>query len=989
MQEISNETNSPPERGSRKGVWIGVAVALALLLAGIGGAVWVGNTFDKHLESGQAAIAQGDWTTAVSSFDQALNVQPAFLQRQPALAQGLRGLARYQQNSLGVALADLDAALAADDSLIDLRAYRSDIHFRQGDLSQALADSEAALAADVPLPDSLRALLAANRAVTFVAEGDLAAAEREAAAGLALAAYLSAEQVGQLQAIEAAHDLAANGDEAAAALAQAVLATDTPLPDGLRARLYAGQTAVFHNRGDLAAALAASEAALTLAEELDEATVAGLHETRAAVYLAQEEWETAVAEAELAAGTESALYQSILAWQAYRQFDEAAALAAAEAALALDEENALAYRVRGTVRAWQGHVRLALDDLQRALELDPQDVEAAAMLVDVAQRLNDETLAETAVAQAIAANPNAPATLWAQAMQHIYYYRFPEARAYLDAAIALDDTRPEFYALRALAYTLTADSLTLGAADEDAALALNPDFGLALLARFGTLMLNDDREAADALTLRLLELRPDWHISHLLRGQYLIYMVRDEEAALTAFNKTIELLPESASGYSARGFVYLGREELEEAEAEFNQALTVSPYSNWTRSGLVELALIREAYDQALALIEEAIERNPYDLDILADQARVLYFFLDERDAGWALIHDIVARDPLQSKAVPMQAFFYADAGDLDRSIQIVTDHLETFPNDSFALELRAQFYLEQGDLNAARQDARRVVVLAPDTVEAYRVLTIAAWDEGRLAEARNHAQKMLENDPESLEAYRLLGLLALNSGDPETAVATFDEALDTIPDNDLLHFYRGIAHAESGAREQAENDLTRALQLSENLNLIVDIERALVESAGLPDIEDGKYVITNQEYGFTIAYTDPWMRQNPEPGSPIDVLLVYDTVDYYAHTNVVALDGLEAGLTPRDFFNLFSSELRNMPGLTSLATRNVQIGEVTAYLHDYELVFSSDLVLRGRQYIFVSGNRAAIVTCETYSEYFEAMLPEFEAIIATFVLSP
>jgi tetratricopeptide (TPR) repeat protein len=374
---------------------------------------------------------------------------------------------------------------------------------------------------------------------------------------------------------------------------------------------------------------------------------------------------------------------------------------------------------------------------------------------------------------------------------------------------------------------------------------------------------------------------------------------------------------------------------------------------------------------------------------MLADRARVLYFFLDERDAGWALIHDILARDPLQSKAAPMQAFFYADAGDLDRAIQIVTDHLETFPNDSFALELRAQFYLEQGDLNAARQDARRVVVLAPDTVEAYRVLAIAAWDEERLAEARNHAQKMLENDPESLEAYRLLGLLALNSGDPETAVATFDEALATIPDNDLLHFYRGIAYAESGGREQAENDLTRALELSENLDLIVDIERALVESDGLPDIQDGKYVITNQEYGFTIAYTDPWIQQTPEPGSPIDVLLVYDTVDYYAQANVVALDGLEAGLTPRDFFNLFSAELRSMTGLTSLATRNIQIGDVTAYLHDYELIISSDLVVLGRQYIFVSGNRAAIVTFETFSEYFTAMLPEFEEIIATFVLFP
>jgi tetratricopeptide (TPR) repeat protein len=989
MAEMNNETNAPVKPGWRKGQWIGLAVAVVLLLGVAAGAVVVGNNFDRHVENGQTAVAVGDWTTAVSSFDQALSVQPAFLQRQPALAQGLRGVARYQQNSLAVALTDLNAALSADDSLVDLYVYRSDIHFQQGDLTQALADSEAALGADVALPDHLRALLAANRAVIYNAAGDLAAAERETEAGLALAAYLSEAQLVQLQAIRTARDLA-GGDEAAAAQAEAILASGVVLPNATRARLLAGQTAVFYERGDLAAALTASDAALSLAAELDEATVTELHEVQTAVYLAQNEWEAAAAAAELAAGDQSAFYQAVRAWQAYRQFDEAAALNAAEAALALDDENALAYRVRGIIRVWQGHVYPAREDLERALALDPHDVEAAAMLVKVALRLNDPDLAETALAQTLDAGAEAPAALWAQALWHNYYYRLPEARAHLDAAIALDNTRPEIYSLRAFVYTLSSDRLTLAAADIESALALNPDFGMALVAQTSNLLFKNELEDVEAVVMQLLEVRPDWALSHITHGRYLIHVVNDEAGALAAFTTAIELLPESTTPYNSRGFIYLGQGEMEQAEAEFNHALSLVPDSTLARGGLMELALLEEEYDRALALLAEAGQIDPYSQDIEIEKARIHFFFMEDIDAGWELIHQVVARDPQDPRARPLQALFYVNVGQLDEAVDILSEHLAIYPKDPFALQLRAQFYLDQNNVRAARQDAQRAVELAPATVvDAYRILAILAWEDGRTGEAERHLQTMLANDPASEEAYRLLGLLALNSDDPETAVATYNEALTRIPDNQIFHFLRGLAYSNLANREQAEEDFNRALDLSDNVNLIAEIEEALAESGSRPELQDGRYVITNREYGFTIAYSDPWMSEPPEPGSPLDVLLVYDTRDYYAEINVLALDGVDAGFTPRDFFALVSANLSAVPGLTTVATGSVQLGSNAAFLHDYELAVAAGFVFKGRQYYFVSGGKAAIVTFETFLEDFDDLLPEFDEIIATFAFLP
>ena len=522
MTNLETETlqNEPAPQKSRRGFWIILFVLVILIAGGVGGLFVIQSQEETAIADGRTAIGNGDWTSAVSAFDRALDVQPAFLRQQSSLAQGLRGLARYQQGSLDQALADLDAALAADGEMFDLLAYRSDLHYQQGNFTAALADSATVLAQADLLPEHLLARLHANQSLILESQGDVAGAQTEAAATLMYYPYLVDEQINRLQAIQARAAFAVGDWENAVPASRAALEIADELSAAALAELYAGQAAVFYERADLNAALAVSDEALARQDQLDEAAQLALYQMRAQIAWTQGDMETAIAEAEAAAALDESLPlpYAYRAWQAYLAFDEATALEAAAAALDLDSDNALAYRVQGLVTAWQGHAPEAIADLQKALELDPQDVEAAAMLAYLAYDLNDEELMEIAVSQAVSADPNAPATLWAQTQQLTLNYDWKEAQPLIDAAIALDSSRPEYYVSRFWIYHTTKERQTEGLTDLEAALALDPQWAPALIAKATVLQNQFMADEAKELIDQAIVTQPDWFRAHIQLG---------------------------------------------------------------------------------------------------------------------------------------------------------------------------------------------------------------------------------------------------------------------------------------------------------------------------------------------------------------------------------------------------------------------------------------------------------------------------------------
>jgi tetratricopeptide (TPR) repeat protein len=262
-------------------------LVVVLLLAVVAGGVVVRQLEIQHWEVGQAAVREGEWDTAVSEFTSLLQLWPPFIRQHTVEATALRGVAHYQNDDLEAALADFATALLADPNQVDIVAYRADSFFQRDEFEAAKAGAEEALAQADLLPHHLLAQLNANLAL-LPAEL-LADAERETAVAnaLTLASYLPEETVAELHILSAEFALADPEAEEALDAIERALTVEAELTLAHQVRLMPEKAALLAEVGRWPDALAVSEEALALTDELADAELALLHQLRSRIYFAQ------------------------------------------------------------------------------------------------------------------------------------------------------------------------------------------------------------------------------------------------------------------------------------------------------------------------------------------------------------------------------------------------------------------------------------------------------------------------------------------------------------------------------------------------------------------------------------------------------------------------------------------------------------------------------------------------------------------------------
>jgi tetratricopeptide (TPR) repeat protein len=79
-------------------------------------------------------------------------------------------------------------------------------------------------------------------------------------------------------------------------------------------------------------------------------------------------------------------------------------------------------------------------------------------------------------------------------------------------------------------------------------------------------------------------------------------------------------------------------------------------------------------------------------------------------------------------------------------------------------------------------------------------------------------------------EAEDTLGWVYYKKGLAEHAVAAFERAIATAPDNPVYQYHLGLAQAKAGKVQQARDALRRALALKSDFNGAADARKALAE---------------------------------------------------------------------------------------------------------------------------------------------------------------
>jgi tetratricopeptide (TPR) repeat protein/predicted aspartyl protease len=276
--------------------------------------------------------------------------------------------------------------------------------------------------------------------------------------------------------------------------------------------------------------------------------------------------------------------------------------------------------------------------------------------------------------------------------------------------------------------------------------------------------------------------------------------------AVTATGTAIDLAdktpqPTDAAGFSRRGAAAASNKRYRDAIADFDKAIAMAPGEGHYRYQRAS-AHFALAYDDrgkeptaaetlaekaAAADLDRAIELSPTDPD--ARLLRAGRRLRDEDRAG--ALSDVRAVDaaiaPQSDRRLSVGAMM-TELGDYDRAIANYDNWFKSHPEDS-----------SRANAFNSRCWARAL---------GNRQLSDAMDD-------CNKALRLRPRDPSTLDSR---ALVRLRAGEWTKAIADYDEALKTDPDNAWSRYARGVALTRSGDAKRGAEDRAAAIKLDEKV---------------------------------------------------------------------------------------------------------------------------------------------------------------------------
>ena len=335
----------------------------------------------------------------------------------------------------------------------------------------------------------------------------------------------------------------------------------------------------------------------------------------------------------------------------------------------------------------------------------------------------------------------------------------------------------------------------------------------------------------------------------------------DHAAAVASLDQALRLEPTYAPAHARRGMWLLDRGRAADAEAAFRRVIEIDGSDSSGSIGLARVFLARGDNQQAMATLEQLLDRHPgdrYALQLLGTAYRRLG---NEEDARFALAmgagHEQTFRDPWLDEVAAARRGFAARlkeataqamAGEFAAAIPLLEQLRTERPNDvaltthlggiyaaagrladatalldsvlahdagNFDAHINlAQALVRQGALDRAASHAERAVAIRPTSAKAHETKGIVQWRAGRTAEATASFERALALDPRNQQPRAWIGWIFLERQQNAPALHHFERALEVDPLVADALVGIGVLQVRVGALDQARVSFRRAEQI-------------------------------------------------------------------------------------------------------------------------------------------------------------------------------
>ncbi len=272
----------------------------------------------------------------------------------------------------------------------------------------------------------------------------------------------------------------------------------------------------------------------------------------------------------------------------------------------------------------------------------------------------------------------------------------------------------------------------------------------------------------------------------------------------------IALAPDLAEAHFNLGVVRGRMNRLDDAVAALEQAIRLRADYPEAHYNLGVLRRRQGAYDTAISALERAIALRPDAAETHAQRALAL------RDQG--RFDDAVAAfgralelDPANPATRTALAITYGRQGRTGQAVSELERVIAERPDFAEAHYNLGVVRSQEGDGDAALAAYLQAVKVDPGHSEAHNNLGILYAGRGDLETARQSLVRAIEIDPDYADAYFNLGIVYDNAGYPEEASRVLARAVELVPDNPRFHFGLAMMHFARGRMDDARRHFAAA----------------------------------------------------------------------------------------------------------------------------------------------------------------------------------
>ncbi|MCC5874601.1 MAG: tetratricopeptide repeat protein [Candidatus Sumerlaeia bacterium] len=477
---------------------------------------------------------------------------------------------------------------------------------------------------------------------------------------------------------------------------------------------------------------------------------------------------------------------------------------------------ALLYYSEGVLALKAGQTARALREFERAIEADPNHLQARLKAAEAALGVNDLSRSTLLFEQVLEIDPENVPALLGLGRSLLMRDRVEEARGHFEEVLEI---RPRnISALTSLTQIAHESDRDYEASLKFATSILHIDdqnihgllFGAEAAAHVGNM------EESLALYRRLFRARPALVERMIHFASRLVAMNRQEDAA-QLYEEAVRVFPnhgmilriweDHLATIGGVDRVREGYRDLQEGSPNNEQiaelyARYLKRQGDWESlaevrreildrdishiPSLIDMAeyhLERDEFDQADPFFQAAISASPQDGDIYRNIGRS-YLEHGKLEQAEKILRSSLAYQPNDIDSLMMMARVKEELGNADVAIRYLRKALEESPANANLLGKLGQIYLKKGDEESAKALFQQVTAANPMDLDAWIVLAelhFKSDDDTGLTMLEEEARRHLRSRPDFDFQY---GAMALEHGQFDRARKSLERALDALPEN-------------------------------------------------------------------------------------------------------------------------------------------------------------------------------------------------------------